>query len=631
MKRMVLAALVVASLASVACAAEDLARGFARPPQSARPWVYWFPLSGNLTKAGITADLEAMQRVGIGGVLYMEVDQGAPKGPADFAGPLWRELFRHACQEAKRLGLQINMNNDAGWCGSGGPWITPGAVHAEAWCGPRRPSRGRNRSPACWPGRRPSAISTTTSPCWPCRRRRARPASRASRASRRRFRSTFRRSGRRLRPCRPSRSSRANGIVDLTAQDGRPRQARLGRAPRASGSSCGSATPRPARTIIPRRLRVAGWSATSSAKRRRKLHFNALMGKLIAENRRWPARARCWSQRTSTVGKSGSQNWTPRMREEFRKRRGYDLLPLLPAFTGRVVDSLEVSERFLWDLRQTVSDLLIENYAGHFRELANRHGLRLSIEAYDGVPVRRDDLRRPGRRADGASSGRGASSARPTVAPRWPRRPTSTASRSSAPRRLRRPTPRNGWATPATSRTSATGRSAKGSTASCSTATPCSRGRTRPRPGMSMGPWGLHYERTQTWWEQSRAWHEYLARCQYLLQQGLFVADICYLQPEGAPRRFAPPPTALDRAVRPRRLQLRRLHAGSGAHPHEREGRPHRAARRHELPPAGIAAGRDDDAGGVGQDQGIGRGRGDGGGALAPLKVARVEQLPGLR
>ncbi len=44
-----------------------------------------------------------------------------------------------------------------------------------------------------------------------------------------------------------------------------------------------------------------------------------------------------------------------------------------------------------------------------------------------------------------------------------------------------------------------------------------------------MGPWGLHYERTQTWWEQSTAWHEYLARCQYLLRQGLFVADVCYL------------------------------------------------------------------------------------------------------
>ncbi|MCL5096508.1 MAG: glycosyl hydrolase family 43, partial [Candidatus Omnitrophica bacterium] len=104
---------------------DALAQAFARPPAWARPWVYWFPLSGNLSSNGITLDLEAMKRVGIGGVLYMEVDQGAPAGPAQFGSPQWRALFKHACEEAHRLGLEVNMNNDAGWCGSGGPWITP--------------------------------------------------------------------------------------------------------------------------------------------------------------------------------------------------------------------------------------------------------------------------------------------------------------------------------------------------------------------------------------------------------------------------------------------------------------------------------------------------------------------------
>jgi hypothetical protein len=47
-----------------------------------------------------------------------------------------------------------------------------------------------------------------------------------------------------------------------------------------------------------------------------------------------------------------------------------------------------------------------------------------------------------------------------------------------------------------------------------------------------MGPWGLHYERTQTWWEMAGPWHEYLSRCQFMLRQGLFVADLCYLRPE---------------------------------------------------------------------------------------------------
>ena len=92
-----------------------LAAGFQHAPALARPWVYWFPLNGNLAKTGVTADMEAMARVGIGGRLYMEVDQGAPKGAADFAGSLWTEMFGHACQEAKRLGLEINVNTDASW------------------------------------------------------------------------------------------------------------------------------------------------------------------------------------------------------------------------------------------------------------------------------------------------------------------------------------------------------------------------------------------------------------------------------------------------------------------------------------------------------------------------------------
>jgi hypothetical protein len=103
----------------------ELEAHFDHPPGSARPWVYWFWLNGNITSNGITADLEAMKRVGIGGGLIMEVDQGAPVGPMDFMGTPWRELFKHVNAEANRLGLEINMNDDAGWNGSGGPWIKP--------------------------------------------------------------------------------------------------------------------------------------------------------------------------------------------------------------------------------------------------------------------------------------------------------------------------------------------------------------------------------------------------------------------------------------------------------------------------------------------------------------------------
>src|SRR5947209_19937342 len=92
----------------------ELERGFLQPPDSARPWIFWFWLGGNITSNGITADLEAMKRVGIGGVVIMDVDQGTPKGPIPFLSPQWLALFKHACAEAQRLGLQVSMNNDDG-------------------------------------------------------------------------------------------------------------------------------------------------------------------------------------------------------------------------------------------------------------------------------------------------------------------------------------------------------------------------------------------------------------------------------------------------------------------------------------------------------------------------------------
>jgi hypothetical protein len=68
---------------------------------------------------------------------------------------------------------------------------------------------------------------------------------------------------------------------------------------------------------------------------------------------------------------------------------------------------------------------------------------------------------------------------------------------------------------------------------------------------MTMGAWGTHYERTQTWWELSGPWHLYLARCQHMLRQGTPVADLLYLTPEGAPMRFVAPEVNIRDAVPP--------------------------------------------------------------------------------
>jgi len=80
----------------------------------------------------------------------------------------------------------------------------------------------------------------------------------------------------------------------------------------------------------------------------------------------------------------GPQNWTPQFREEFQRRRGYDMSPYLITLTGRVVDSVEITERFLWDFRRTIADLFHDNYWGYYAELCHKYGLKSATECYEG-------------------------------------------------------------------------------------------------------------------------------------------------------------------------------------------------------------------------------------------------------
>ena len=95
------------------------------PPETARPWVYWYFMDGNMTREGLTADLESMKQAGIGGAIFLEVGIGIPRGPVEFMSPAWQTLFQHAVSEADRLGIAIAVGTGPGWCGSGGPWVKP--------------------------------------------------------------------------------------------------------------------------------------------------------------------------------------------------------------------------------------------------------------------------------------------------------------------------------------------------------------------------------------------------------------------------------------------------------------------------------------------------------------------------
>ncbi|SPE39660.1 conserved exported hypothetical protein [Candidatus Sulfopaludibacter sp. SbA3] len=102
-----------------------LEREFRQPPVSTRPQTYWLWMNGNVSRQGITRDLEAMKRVGIGGVMIFDGGTYLPKGPYGYMSPEWRALMKHAIEEGSRLGIDIGMHNAPGWSSSGGAWITP--------------------------------------------------------------------------------------------------------------------------------------------------------------------------------------------------------------------------------------------------------------------------------------------------------------------------------------------------------------------------------------------------------------------------------------------------------------------------------------------------------------------------
>ena len=118
-------ALAALCASATALGGDALLDGFAAPPASARPHVWWHWMNGNVTKEGITADLEAMARAGIGGAQIFDVSDGIPAGDVAFCSDAWFDMLHFANEEAKRLGIELALSNCSGWSSSGGPWVKP--------------------------------------------------------------------------------------------------------------------------------------------------------------------------------------------------------------------------------------------------------------------------------------------------------------------------------------------------------------------------------------------------------------------------------------------------------------------------------------------------------------------------
>jgi len=548
-------------------AVDRLAAEFKSPPEAARPWVYWMWMDGNLNREGLTADLEAMKRAGIGGVIVMEVNVGVPRGPVEFMSDEWRSMFKHVVSEAERLGLEITLNAGPGWTGSGGPWVKPEesmrhlVASALDVTGPWRfdgPLPRPQRRPAFFgDGVLPPALEQAKNEYYRDVMVLAFPSSVSGAAipdidEKALYVRAPYSSQEGVKPFLPSPADfpeipvgaaiDASRIVDITARlasDGRL----VWDVPEGNwtilrfGMTSTGANSRPA--PVP----GLGLECDKFDKAALDAHFEAFIGALLREiGPRNTAGGAGWTMLHIDSWEMGAQNWTGAFREEFRRRRGYDCQPYLPAITGLVVGNREISERFLWDLRLTAQELVVENHALHLKELGRRNGFGLSIEPYDMNPCADMTL---GAVADvpmgefwlyGFNTAHSVIEASGIAHTNGRKIMAAEAFTSSSD---------EAWkAHPASMKALGDWAFAAGVNRIV-----FHRSQHQPwadvRPGMTMGPYGVRWERTQTWWEMSSAYHFYLARCQHLLRQGLPVADVCFLVAEGAPHVFRAPASAL--------------------------------------------------------------------------------------
>ncbi|HZR65689.1 MAG TPA: glycosyl hydrolase [Terriglobales bacterium] len=235
---------------------------------------------------------------------------------------------------------------------------------------------------------------------------------------------------------------------------------------------------------------------------------------------------------------AGAQNWTDNMITEFTKRRGYDPRPWMPVLTGRIIESTQASEGFLWDFRETLGDMLADYHYDQLTKMLHDRGMGHYGESHeegrafigDGMEVKRSNdvpmsamwTQRPG--VNNEQYGYDADIRESaSVSHIYGQNLVAAESMTAASGAY-------AWS-PATLKPTADKELAEGLNRFV-IHTSVHQPLLDRVPGLSLGPFGQWFTRNETWAEEAAPWVTYLARNSYLLQQGKFVADIVYFYGE---------------------------------------------------------------------------------------------------
>jgi len=639
--------------------ADNLSKGFASPPDSAKPWVYWYELGGKASKTGITRDLEAMKEQGIGGAMWFSIG-GFRSGPYDFGSPGYLDFVDYIISEADRTGIKLCIANCDGWSEAGGPWIKPEqAMKVITWSKMEVVGPAKFSSPLPKPSTVADYYKDIAVLAYPSTRPNFDTAFKHA-SPKVFFTSSKQSAGNLIDDTLMSQSivSGGDGVViefpepfnasmlsilkgfepinglDIEASsDGKAfwllKHVNLD----ASWNSKPSPIPFPETTAKYFRIKFKDVSSYASIRKIELLRQDEnprygsdiaqfvnkaayiyqytaftptgdvpadrtvssdkmlnLTSRLTADGRiEWDVPAGRWTiarvgytlsdeknhpacptgvgwecdklrsdavdtqfngfigKLTPKAGKSfimthadswevGCQNWTRGFETEFKQRRGYDITPWLPALTGEVVQSGPLTDRFLWDYRRTIVELLAEKFYGRFRELSKRNGILFEAENGDCTATFNDPIENAAN-IDvpmGEMVTEGGEQVKSPADSQW----LTTKSISGAHVTGKKIISCEAFTTPGDDYR-------KGPFAykpysdkyfaygvNHMVLHVYAHQADEDYPGDQLTGWGGEIKRKNTWWKQSHAWFSYLTRCQYMLQQGYCATDVCVLYGE---------------------------------------------------------------------------------------------------
>tara|TARA_R110002033_G_C3897451_1_gene240044 strand:+ start:38402 stop:41623 length:3222 start_codon:yes stop_codon:yes gene_type:complete len=272
-----------------------------------------------------------------------------------------------------------------------------------------------------------------------------------------------------------------------------------------------------------------GWEVDKMSKESFKLFFDGYVKNVIDASKPVAPNALQYIEIDSY--EVGGQNWTEGYENEFEEAMGYSVLDFLPLYAGRYVDDTETTDRVLWDMRNFTSKMMTDNYFDYFTELCHDEGLISYVEPYSfnaafneldatkkvDIPMGEFWMHQRYQTETAVSGAR-----------IYGRNIVSAESFSALPEI-------NWQGHPGSLKLTGDIAWTKGINEFFFHRY-AHQANTKVEPGMTMGIWGSHIDRTQTWWDNAgKSWFKYLARGQYMLRQGKPVADLLVFVGDGSP------------------------------------------------------------------------------------------------